>query len=128
MEHSIETYTGNGLRFVAHPSYQAYSYAYLIQNTSEIVQNSNIEIYPSAYLHNFLPNYRNELINDTFKKWIDKAPLFLSDESDKLSEFISKYIKFKSSDNKLLYKIDKGRLKPSKALQDAIVSMMDGND
>jgi len=128
MEHSIETYTGNGLRFVAHPSYQAYSYAYLIQNTSEIVQSSTIEIYPSAYLHNFLPVYKGELINDTFKKWIDKAPLFISNESDKLSEFISKYIKFKSSDNKLLYKIDKGRLKPSKALQDAIVSMMDGND
>ena len=38
-----------------------------------------------------------------------------------------KYITKKSCDGDLLYKIDNGRIRPSKALQDCIVSLMKGN-
>ena len=127
IEHSVKTYTGKGLRLVPHPSYQAYSYAQLISNTSEVVQKNNIRIFPTAYLHNFRSDKRNQLDNIVFEKWIKKAPFFIGEDDAKLSKFINKYIKFKSKDDKLLNKIDNGRLKPSKSLQDAIVSMMKGN-
>ena len=44
-----------------------------------------------------------------------------------MRNFIKKYITKKSSDGQLLYKIDNGRIRPSKALQDCIVSLMKGN-
>ncbi len=126
-EHSIEAFTGGAKRLVAHPSYQAYSYAVLIRNTSAVVQNNDINIIPCAYLHNYLIEYRDQLINDTYQNWIKEAPLFISTEYLELQQFIAKYIKYKAKDGNLLYQIDHGRLKPSKALQDAIVSMMKGN-
>ena len=127
IEHSIQTYTGGGLRLVAHPSYQAYSYATLIKNTSEAVQNENIQIIPSAYLHNFLPENKHHLDDPIFKYWIKEAPFFISNDYEQLKDFIKKHIKLKAKDAELLLKIDKGRIKPSKALQDSIVSMMKGN-
>jgi len=127
IEHSIKTFTGGGIRRVAHPSYQAYSYATLIKNTSEAIQNENVQIIPSAYLHNYLPINRHHLDDPIFNFWINEAPFFISNEFNQIREFIKKYIKFKSQDGDILYKIDQGRLKPSKALQDSIVSMMKGN-
>ena len=41
--------------------------------------------------------------------------------------FIKKYITKKTTDGQLLYKIDNGRIRPSKALQDCLVSLMKGN-
>lgn len=42
----VETYTGNALRKVVHPSYQAWSYAQLIRDYNENVQNDNIILNP----------------------------------------------------------------------------------
>lgn len=44
-----------------------------------------------------------------------------------LRNFIKKYVNKRSKDGNLLYKIDNGRIRPSKALQDCLVSLMDGN-
>ena len=39
MLHSVRAYTGGAVRMVSHPSYQAYSYAVFIRNSSECVQD-----------------------------------------------------------------------------------------
>jgi DUF2075 family protein len=127
VEHSIQTFTGGAKRLVAHPSYQAYSYARLIGNTSEVIQSGKIDLFPAAYLHNYLSSKKEVLTRPVFEKWLEKAPLFVNEDGQKLTQFIAKYIKFKNKDKELLFKIDHGRLKPSKALQDSIVSMMKGN-
>lgn len=44
----VETYTGNAVRRVVHPSYQAWSYAQLIKDYNENVQNEDIHLYPCA--------------------------------------------------------------------------------
>ena len=88
VEHSIKTFTGGGLRRVAHPSYQAYSYATLIKNTSEAIQNKNVQIIPVAYLHNFLPQSRHHLDDEIFDHWIKEAPFFISNEFEELRNFI----------------------------------------
>ena len=48
----VITYTGGGIREVAHPSYQAMSYANLIKDFNETVQLDNIDLHPCAFLHN----------------------------------------------------------------------------
>lgn len=126
MLHSVRAYTGGANRIVPHPSYQAYSYAIFIRNSSEQVQNENISIVPCAYLHNYDEVYFNELNDEIYKQWYEDAPFFIKNQVLDLRKFIKKYIKKKSKDGDLLYKIDNGRIKPSKALQDCLVSLMRG--
>ncbi len=126
MLHCVRTYTGGSVRMVNHPSYQAYAYSVFIKNSSECVQDKKINIIPCAYLHNYDEKYINELNDDIFKEWYDEAPFFIKNQVKDLRSFIKKYIYKKSSDGNLLYKIDNGRIKPSKALQDCLVSLMKG--
>ena len=127
MLHSVKAFTGGGNRMVSHPSYQAYSYAVFIKNSSEQVQDEDIGIIPCAYLHNYEEKYLDELIDDIYKVWYEEAPFFIKNQVMDLRKFIKKFISKKSTDGKLLYKIDNGRIRPSKALQDCIVSLMKGN-
>ena len=127
MLHSVKAFTGGANRMVSHPSYQAYSYAVFIRNSSEQVQDEDISIIPCAYLHNYDEKYVDQLNDDIYKIWYEEAPFFIKNQVMDLRNFIKKYITRKSSDGDLLYKIDNGRIKPSKSLQDCLVSLMKGN-
>ena len=127
MLHSVKAFTGGANRMVSHPSYQAYSYAVFIRNSSEQVQDENINIIPCAYLHNYEERYVDQLNDEIYKIWYDEAPFFIKNQVLDLRNFIKKYINKKSSDGDLLYKIDNGRIRPSKSLQDCLVSLMKGN-
>jgi len=127
MLHSVRAYTGGAVRMVSHPSYQAYSYALFISNSSECVQDEDIKIVPCAYLHNYDEKYIDQLDDKIFKMWYDEAPFFIKTQAIELNKFIKKYITKKSTEKELLYKIDNGRIRPSKALQDCLVSLMKGN-
>ncbi len=120
----IETYVGGGNRKVTHPSYQAWSYAKLISDFSETVQNDKIEIIPCAYLHNY---YRDGIVDSHFyKDHIDKAPIFLKQDAEELSSFIKKHIKYGDNKN-TLFRIDNGKIKPSRNLADSLSSLLKGN-
>lgn len=128
MQHSVRAFTGGAYRTVNHPSYQAYAYSAFIRNSSEQVQDENIGIRPCAYLHNCDPASRTPLDDEIYAPWLEEAPLFDKSQTLKLREFIKKYIAKKSPSGDLLYKIDNGRIRPSKALQDCLVSLMKGNE
>ncbi len=127
MEHSVRTYVGGANRMENHPSYQVYAYSVFIRNSSEQVQDENIGIIPCAYLHNYDPKYADVLSNEIYRSWYEEAPYFIKNQVLELRNFIKKYIYVRSSDDDLLFKIDNGRIKPSKALQDCLVSLMKGN-
>ena len=55
----VETYTGGANRRVVHPCYQAWSYAALIRDYNEYVQDNEIGLHPCAYLHNY-PRIEND--------------------------------------------------------------------
>lgn len=57
---------------------------------------------------------------------MELSPCFLSHDVPKLRKFIKTYIKEKDGIN-LLMKIENGKLKPAKALQDSLASMLKGN-
>ena len=59
---------------------------------------------------------------------MEKAPLFLRGDAErnKLRAFIKQHVKH--GDNaELLYRIEKGRIRPSKMLADSLVGMLRGN-
>jgi len=125
-EDLVTTFIGGNIRPVTHPSYQAYSYAKTIESFNETVYKNNIKLIPSAFLHNYKEEYRKELDNYLYQDIVKVAPLFLQRDKLKLRDFITKNVK-KSDQRKLLYQIDNGKIKPSKSLQDAISSMLEGN-
>lgn len=112
---------------VPHPSYQAYSYKCLILNYCNENKLDNSHILPCAYLHNLDDKYRSIIEDDIYKEWTNEAPVFLQKDVLKMRNFIKKYIRLKANDGSLLYKIEEGRLKPTKSLQDALDSMLSGN-
>ena len=125
-EDIVTTFLGGSIRAVTHPSYQAYSYAKTIESFNETVYKNDIKLIPSAFLHNYKEEYREELDNYLYEDIVKVAPIFLQRDKVKLREFITKNIK-KSDQGKLLYEIDNGKIKPSKSLQDAVSSMLEGN-
>lgn len=112
---------------VAHPSYQAYTYKSLIRNYGGAEELDESSLNPCAYLHNMSEEYRSVIEDDIYSDWTKEAPVFLKSDVLKLREFIHQYITAKSSDEQLLYKIDYGKIKPTKCLQDSIDSMLCGN-
>ena len=122
----VEAFTGHALREVAHPSYQAWSYATTIEDYNETVQDRQIDLHPCAYLHNYEKVTPPTILNDTYKEYSNKAPAFVKGDVEKLRDFISKYIQY-GDDKETLYLIENGKIRPSKSLQDALSNMLKGN-
>ena len=127
MHYCVKTFVGGNNRIVCHPSYQAYSYACFIRNYSQTVLDDGINLIPCAYLHNYDPDFKQTLSNSIYKEWVSEAPFFIRNETEQFSAFVKKYVPRRSSNGDLLYEIDHGRLKPTKALQDSLTSMVKGN-
>ena len=123
----VQTFTGHALREVAHPSYQAWSYATTIEDYNETVQDKQIDLHPCAYLHNYLEVTPPTLLSDNYKYYLEKAPAFIKGDVEKLRNFINKYIQY-GDDKETLYMIENGKIRPSKSLQDALSNMLNGNE
>ena len=84
MLHSVKAFTGGAERIVNHPSYQAYAYATFIRNSSEQVQDEDINIASCAYLHNYDNKYIDELNDDIYKIWYEEAPFFIKTQVNEI--------------------------------------------
>lgn len=122
---TVTTRFANGTIEALHPSYQAWSYAMLLKNFNSTVYNEEIKLHPCAYLHNHV-GQESIIKNEHYSEYLEKAPAFFKDEKQKLRDFITKHIKY-GDDKELLYRIDNGEIRPSKALADSLVSMMKRN-
>ena len=120
----VATFLGKGIKRVNHPSYQAWSYAAYLEGFNETVYTENIKLLPCAYLHNHPDN--GVLTSGAYADYVAKAPLFLKPDALKLREFIRKHVTQGDRD-RLMYRIEGGRIRPSKQLADALASLMKGN-
>jgi DUF2075 family protein len=115
----------HGKAEVAHPSYQAWSYAYMLSNYNLTIQERGVEISPCAYLHNYMPD---GMINgQLYQDYVAKAPVFLKNDAARLQDYILRYVRYCSPED-IIWKIDNGKLRPSKQLADSLTSMLKGND
>lgn len=122
----VETYTGGANRRVVHPCYQAWSYAALIRDYNEYVQDYEIGLYPCAYLHNYPRKENDPLDKEQYQDVMQETPAFTYGQRESLREFIKKQIVTGDQEDTLL-KIEHGKIKPSKQLQDALANMLKGN-
>jgi len=120
----VMTFLGRAEREVPHPSYQAWTYAALLEDFNEAVQDQNIVIKPCAYLHNMATDH--VIKNPFYAAHILKAPVFIKTDTEKLTNFIKQFVKYGDA-GKTMYKIDHGKIRPSKNLADKLLSLLQGN-
>jgi DUF2075 family protein len=115
----------HGEKEASHPSYQAWSYASLLTSFNEAVYNADIGLKPCAYLHNYTDD---GVITDSFyAHYIQLAPVFFKGEAEKekLRDFIKHHVRH-GDIRSLLYRIENGRIRPSKGLVESLTGMLAG--
>jgi DUF2075 family protein len=122
----VRTFVGSSQREMVHPSYQAWSYAALLEDFNEAVHSGEITLHPCAYLHNYLDD--GNITNDFYAKHLERAPLFLKGEQDRraLRDFIKSHVK-KGDSGHTIFELHNGRIRPSKELADSLVGLLRGN-
>jgi len=112
---------------VSHPSYQAWSYAALLEDFNDAVHEGGIRLEPCAYLHNYEPD--GVIDHPFYARYVERAPLFLrgDHERDKLRAFIRRWVRT-GDRGETIWRIDGGKIRPSKMLADSLVGMLKGKD
>ena len=122
----VETFTGGANRRVVHPSYQAWSYAQLIRDYNAMVQDNDIRLSPCVCMHNYIRHENDPVDAEQYAPYYDEAPVFTKGQLPELREFIKKIV-VTGDKKEILYRIESGKIRPSKSLQNAISSMLKGN-
>ena len=120
----VETFIGRSKHELPHPSYQAWSYAVLLEDYSEVVRKSPIQLQPCAYLHNC--DQDHTVRHPRYREYLQKAPAFLKDDAAKLRAFIRDHVRYGDRGD-VIYEINSGVIRPSKDLADSLVSLLKGN-
>ncbi len=120
----VQTRFKQGLSEELHPSYQAWSYSTLLYGFNATVYEEGIGLEPCAYLHNYID--KNVITNTFYGDYLKKAQPFFKGDKEKLQDFIAQYVRHGEKKN-TLYRIDHGKIRPSKNLADSLVLMMKGN-
>ena len=119
----VETFIGGATREMLHPSYQAWSYAALLEDFNESVELEDITLRPCAYLHNCTSE---SVVSEAYRAHLDRAPAFLKRDTQKLARFIQQYV-CKGDRDQILYRIENGRIRPSRSLAEHLASLLEGN-
>lgn len=122
----VRTFINGGDHEITHPSYQAWSYATAISDFNADVQDHEVVLQPCVCLHNYQECDPDPLMDMMYDPYISKAPLFEKRDGMRLKLFLEEFIR--QGDNmETIFLIDRGKLRPSKSLQDVLASMMAGN-
>ncbi len=107
-----------------HPSYQAWSYAALLNDFNTAVYEGGVALQPCAYLHNY-PRRDGVIDHPAYATHLQRAPLFLKKEADQLKAFIRQHVRH-GDKRQLLYLIEHGKIRPSKMLADSVAGLLQG--
>jgi DUF2075 family protein len=123
----VRTHFQHGSAEVPHPSYQAWSYSWMLEAYNESVRDHDVDLAPCAYLHNYIePDGYDPLRDPAYLEYLKLAPAFCQRDAKMLQDFICRHIT-RGDGGEILYQIEAGKLRPSKSLQDALASMLKGN-
>jgi len=125
MDAVVRTRFAKGEADTSHPSYQSWSYAEMLRNFSETVHGEDVPLRPCAYLHNCRDG--KDLLDPFYAYYIELAPVFLAgdEERESLRRFIARHVR-QGDRGELIYRIENGRIRPSRRLIDALEGMMAG--
>lgn len=105
-----------GFRETMHPSFQSFNYCDLLNLFYEEVGKKEINLFPCSYLHNYQEKIPPVLTDNRFDRILELSPMFCKTDTDKLLDFIKRYIK--KPDNKEIFEIlNNSKISPTTDLQ-----------
>ncbi len=122
----VQSFVGGNTRELTHPSYQAWSYKQQIADMNEAVYTQNIIGHSCAYLHNYTETKPEPLRQQQYAEIIRESPIYFAQDTKKLQDFLYKHVG-RGKGLEILYRIENGKIKPSKKLIDYVSSMFAGN-
>ncbi|WNY24729.1 DUF2075 domain-containing protein [Methanolapillus millepedarum] len=125
-EDIVKTFVGKAVREAAHPSYQAWSYQQMIHDMNMAVYEGNIQSHSCSYLHNYKEKNPEPLKLPQYSECISQAPVFLKDDYKMLEDFLFCHVG-RGKGMEILYRIESGKIKPSKKLIDCVSGLFQGN-
>jgi hypothetical protein len=121
----VNTFVGQKKRDVVHPSYQARSYASLLEMYNEYIYETPVKVTSCAYLHN-CPELT--VVNDSrYEEALRNTPVFIKGQKKEIVRLISDQIK-KGDGVELLKKVDSSPTRPSLQLAEAVSKMLQGKE
>ncbi len=123
----VRTFLNGGDRETTHPSYQANSYKLFLSDFNEEISSGKIKASACAYLHNYHKHFPEPLENYPYDEIIKEAPIYFSEDQEKLEKFIAKNVKY-GKGKEILYAIEHGEIKPTKKLIDYVSDLFIGNN
>ena len=106
-----------------HPSFQAYSYLYFLKTYNSAFIMKDIQTYSCAFLHNYEASTNDALFDEKYKKFIDKCPMFLRGDLQKLRNFINEKI-YEGDNCEIIDSIEKSHISVTKLLTPGTVDIM----
>lgn len=125
MDGLVRTRFAEGEANTSHPSYQSWSYAELLRSFNETVDQDQVPLQPCAYLHNCQEG--GDLLHPFYAHYVSLAPVFLGGDQEriKLRNFIARHVR-EGDRGELIYRVENGRIRPTRRLIDALQGMMAG--
>lgn len=122
----VQTRIDKTVKNTLHPAYQVLTYAELLKNYNLNIEKLNIEVLPFVYLHNYVLQTNDDLLDKKYKLYYKKALMFGKNDKEDLKYILENNICF--GDNlEIIKSIDSSEIKPTKKLVNAIYKMTCGN-
>ncbi len=111
----------------SHPSYQAASYRQFMHDFHEAVYTGDLNVHACGYLHNYTMGDPEPLLQPSYRRYLDRSPLFFRRQEEQLQQYLAVHIG-RGRGMEILYEIENGKVRPSRKLADAVGSLFSGNE
>ena len=120
----IKAVVGANWRELAHPSYQANSYATLLGHFNQAVYENKVTVSACAWLHNYQDD--GVITDPVYAAYVQQAPVFLQGKTGKFRDFIAQRITQGAPG--LLALIENSAVKPSPSVAENLPAALLGRD
>ncbi|MDF2882891.1 MAG: peptidase [Clostridiaceae bacterium] len=128
LEEAVVTMLQGKKKLLLHPSVQVGNYIDYLKNATDVFNDNEYKLNLSAcvYLHNYVIEEADSLIDSKFNEIISKYPIFVQAENEKIKDFIREKVSYGVS-KETVEKIANLKFETNKRLNDSVVSIIKGN-
>ncbi|NFL34501.1 DUF2075 domain-containing protein [Clostridium botulinum] len=113
-------------KLVLHPSVQVGNYVDYLKNATDVFNdNKSINLSSCVYLHNYIIEENDSLIDSKFDDIIKKYPVFVQANKENIKKFIKEKVSYGIS-SEIIEKISNLKFETNKKLNDLLVSIING--
>ena len=123
----VETFVGQKIRRVLHPSVQVGGYQqWLLDNHAVFYDTDSVGLTAVSYLHNMQFDPAGELWADRHAESLKANPLFTGDQSDQLADYLNLHLSAGDGIT-VMSRVLESKYRPSKKLLDHTAAMISAN-